>query len=334
MQEARRLSKRDSALAVFRGRSERDRKLAASHQSPFQGNITAKLIIPKIKVGHGYDPFALSDKQLSKALTECLKKIRKNWRKSFERKLKGCLSYWYQVIRTLLAGLLDIVSLLRSRSNRILTGKSYFGMTSQKTYGDKYGEFKSLTPDHNGLGRRLPGGSWDLYAGKLPTFCATNKIWGVDVDDIYAPVNFQNDHRLAIWISIPKRHIVVWDNIVKYISKAQLDEVMEHFLTMVPYLFVECASTDEERIKYSLEPFTYERATVGVPQCTAGDCVVYALKYIECHALRYTSFPAAFCEKNVKHIREKMAHDIFHETPGFEGIEDKSSYYNDLDTYG
>ncbi|KAF8096833.1 hypothetical protein N665_0300s0010 [Sinapis alba] len=169
---------------------------------------------------------------------------------------------------------------------------------------DKYGEFKSLTHDHN------------------------------DVDDIYASVNFQNDHWLAIWISIPKRHIVVWDIIVKHISKAQLDEVMEPFLTMVPYLLVECASTDKERIKYSLEPFTYERAKVGVPQCTTDDCFVYTLKYIECHALRYTLFPAAFCEKNVEHIREQMAHDIYHETPGFEGIEDKSSYYNDLDMYG
>ncbi|KAF8088139.1 hypothetical protein N665_0551s0004 [Sinapis alba] len=60
-------------------------------------------------------------------------------------------------------------------------------------------------------------------------------------------------------------------------------------------------------------------------KCIAGDCGVYALKYMECHALGYTSFPDAFCEKNVKHIREKMAHDIFHETPGFEGIEDKTS---------
>ncbi|KAF8095055.1 hypothetical protein N665_0342s0006 [Sinapis alba] len=174
----------------------------------------------------------------------------------------------------------------------------------------------------------------ELYAGIVPTFCATNKTWGVDIDELYAPVNFQNDHWIAIWISIPKRHIVVWDSIVKHISKAQLDEIMEPFLTMVPYLLVECVSTDEERIKYSLEPFTYERPTVGVPQCIAGDCGVYALKCMECHALGYILFHAAFCEKNVKHIREKMAHDIFHETPDIEGIEDKTSYYNDLDTYG
>ncbi|KAF8087935.1 hypothetical protein N665_0560s0013 [Sinapis alba] len=270
MQEARSFSKKDSAFEAVQGRSERDRKLAASQQSPFQGNSTAKLIIPNTKVGHGYDPFALPDKQLSKALTEHLKKISSS-------------------------GLVFWISLLRSRLNRRLSRR---------------------------------------FIGIVPTFCPTIKIWGVDIDDIYAPVNFQNDHWIAIWISIPKRHIVVWDSIVKHISKAQLDEVMEPFLTMVPYLLVECASTDEAGIKYSLEPFTYEKPTVGVPQCIAGDYGVYALKYMECSALGYTLFPAAFCEKNVKHIREKMAHDIFHETPGFEGIEDKTAYYNDLDTYG
>ncbi|KAF8117459.1 hypothetical protein N665_0010s0036 [Sinapis alba] len=74
MQEARRLAKKDSALAAIRGRSERDRKLAPSQQSPFQGSSTAKLIIPNTKVGHGYDPFALPDKQLTKVLMDHVKK--------------------------------------------------------------------------------------------------------------------------------------------------------------------------------------------------------------------------------------------------------------------
>ncbi|KAF8095190.1 hypothetical protein N665_0339s0059 [Sinapis alba] len=175
---------------------------------------------------------------------------------------------------------------------------------------------------------------WSLVGADPVRFSLIEFEQLTDIDEIYAPVNFQNDHWIAIWISIPKRHIVVWDIIVKLISKAELDEIMKPFLTMVPYLLVECASTDKERIKYSLEPFTYERPTVGVPQCIAGDWGVYALKYMECHALGYTLFPPAFCEKNVKQIREKMAHDIFHETPGFEGIEDETSYFNDLDTYG
>ncbi|KAF8117983.1 hypothetical protein N665_0007s0032 [Sinapis alba] len=326
MQEARRLAKKDSALAAIRGRSERDRKLAPSQQSPFQGNSTAKLIIPNTKVGHGYDPFALPDKQLTKALMDHVKKILfwDDFTENFPEDLRHMDAY-INVLR-----LQQRNNPNHFRSERICFLDHLFS----RMWRDKYGEFKSSEPDHNGLGRRLPGGSWDLYAGIVPTFCASNKTWGVDSDEIYAPVNFQNDHWIAIWISIPKRHIVVWDSIVNHISKAELNEIIEPFLTMVPYLLVECASTDEERIKYSLEPFTYERPTVGVPQCIAGDCGVYALKYMECHALGYTPFLPAFCEKNVKQIREKMAHDIFHETPGFEGIEDKTSYYNDLDTYG
>nr|VDD44931.1 unnamed protein product [Brassica oleracea] len=59
----------------------------------------------------------------------------------------------------------------------------------------------------------------------------------------------------------PGRHIVVFDSICSSISPEELDVVMEPFLYMVPYLLVECASSDELRAQYSLEPFTYERPT-------------------------------------------------------------------------
>ncbi|CAF2152031.1 unnamed protein product [Brassica napus] len=71
----------------------------------------------------------------------------------------------------------------------------------------KYPEFKSDEGDLNGLGRRLP----------------TGVFGGVDVDDIYTPVNFRNEHWIAMWISIPKRHIVVWDSIVPHISREDLE---------------------------------------------------------------------------------------------------------------
>ncbi|CAN6860846.1 unnamed protein product [Brassica oleracea] len=122
-----------------------------------------------------------------------------------------------------------------------------------------YPEFKSDEGDINGLGRRLPGGAWNYHVGIVPSFCQSMKVWGLDVDDIYAP-----------------RHIVVWDSILTHISAADLDVLMEPFVNMVPYLFVECAGSDEERVKHTLEPYTYERVTVGVPQCRAGDCGVFA----------------------------------------------------------
>ncbi|CAN6989707.1 unnamed protein product [Brassica rapa subsp. trilocularis] len=62
------------------------------------------------------------------------------------------------------------------------------------------------------------------------------------------------------------------------------------------------------------EPYTYVRQNVGVPQCRAGDCGPFTLKYIECHALGM-EFPKAFNKRNGKSIREKMVVDIFQELP-------------------
>ncbi|CAF1823719.1 unnamed protein product [Brassica napus] len=113
-------------------------------------------------------------------------------------------------------------------------------------------------------------------------------------------VNFANSHWIAMWISIPKRHIVVFDSICSSISPEELDVVMEPFLYMVPYLLVEYASLDEVRAQYSLEPFTYERPT-NIPPARAGDCGVYTLNKKD------------FAKPNGKSMRDKMAVDIFQE---------------------
>ncbi|CAN6829085.1 unnamed protein product [Brassica oleracea] len=118
-----------------------------------------------------------------------------------------------------------------------------------------------------------------------------------------------------MWISIPKRHIVVWDNICSSISPEELDVVMEHFLYMVPYLLVDCASSDEQRAQYSLEPFTYERLT-NIPQARAGDCGVYALN------------KKNFSKPNGKTMRDKMAVDKFKELPDAYEFENKDNDAN------
>nr|VDD31501.1 unnamed protein product [Brassica oleracea] len=76
---------------------------------------------------------------------------------------------------------------------------------------------------------------------------------------------------------------------------------MEPFLYMVPYLLVECASSDELRAQYSLEPFTYERPTNIPPAQRKKD----------------------FAKPNGKSIRDKMAVDIFQELPDAHEFENK-----------
>ncbi|KAL0667336.1 hypothetical protein Bca4012_030040 [Brassica carinata] len=72
-EDARYQEKRDAALAFCRAKSDRTRKLAASQQSPYTANSTAKVIIPSKKIYSGYNPFAPIDKKKLKELADWLK---------------------------------------------------------------------------------------------------------------------------------------------------------------------------------------------------------------------------------------------------------------------
>ncbi|CAN6843625.1 unnamed protein product [Brassica oleracea] len=322
-EDARYLEKKDAALALCRAKSDRTRKLAASQKSPYTANRTARVIISNRKLYPGYNPFAPIDKNKLRELAEWLKSC-PYYRTALDKKPRKSRTWWYQILRTSLEWLEDChidawINVLRNRYNanpqhfrseRMCFLDHLFAQQWRFNFKD----FKDSKPDQNSLGRRLPGGAWNYYAGTIPSFYKSNKVWGTDIDDIYAPVNFTDSHWIAIWISIPKRHIVVFDSICSSISPEDLDVVMEPFLYMVPYLLVECASSDELRAQYSLEPFRYERPT-NIPPVRAGDCGVYTLKYIECHALGIEFSKKDFAKANGKCMRDKMAVDIFQELP-------------------
>ncbi|CAN7006925.1 unnamed protein product, partial [Brassica oleracea var. botrytis] len=299
-EDARYLEKRDAALALCRAKSDRTRKLAASQKSPYTANRTARVIISNRKLYPCYNPFASIDKTKLRELADWLKSC-PHYRTALDKKPRKSRTWWYQILRTSLEWLEDChidawINVLRKRydanpqhfrSERICFLDHLFAQQWIFNFKD----FKDSKPDHNGLGRRLP-------------------------------VNFADSHWIAMWISIPKRHIVVFDSICFSISPEELDVVMEPFLYMVPYLLVECASSDEQRAQYSLEPFTYERPT-NIPPAKAGDCGVYTLKYIECHTLGIEFSKKDFAKPNGKSMRDKMAVDIFQELPNVHEFENK-----------
>ncbi|CAN6885916.1 unnamed protein product [Brassica oleracea var. botrytis] len=72
-EDARYQKKRDAALVLCCAKSDRTRKLAASQQSPYTANSTARVIIPNKKLYPGYNPFAPIDKKKLKELADWLK---------------------------------------------------------------------------------------------------------------------------------------------------------------------------------------------------------------------------------------------------------------------
>ncbi|CAF1988008.1 unnamed protein product [Brassica napus] len=229
-EDARYLEKRDAALVLCR----------------------AEMIIPNKKLYPGYNPFAPIDKKKLKELADWLKTC-PHYRTPLDKKPRTSRTWWYQILRTSLEWLEDChfdawINVLRKRydanpqhfrSERLCLLDHLFAQQWRFNYKD----FKDSEPDQNGLGRRLPGEAWNYYAGTTPSFCQSNKVWGTDIDDVYAPVNYNDTHWIAMWISIPKRHIVVWNSICSSISPEDLD----------------------------VRP-------TNIPPARAGDCGVYTLK--------------------------------------------------------
>ncbi|CAF1807698.1 unnamed protein product [Brassica napus] len=263
-EDARYLEKKDAALALCRAKSDRTRKLAASQKSPYTANRTARVIISNRKLYPGYNPFAPIDKNKLRELAEWLKCC-PYYRTALDKKPRKSRTWWYQILRTSLEWLEDCVNnLLVSRLHidawinvlrkRYNANPQHFRSERMcfldhlfaQQWRFNFKDFKDSKPDQNGLGRRLPGGA----------------------------------HWIAIWISIPKRHIVVFDSICSSISPEELD----------------------------VRP-------TNIPPARAGNCGVYTLKYIECHALGIEFSKKDFAKANGKSMRDKMAVDIFQELP-------------------
>nr|VDD62933.1 unnamed protein product [Brassica oleracea] len=216
-EDARYLENRDAALALCRAKSDQTRKLTASQQSPYTANSTAKVTIPDKNLYPGYNPFAPIDKKKLKELADWLKTC-PHYRTPLDKKPRTSRTWWYQILRTSLKWLEDCrydANPQHFRSERMCFLDHLFAQQWRFNYKD----FKDSEPDQNGLGRRLPGGAWNYYAGTIPSFCQSNKVWGMNIDDVYEPVNYNDIHWIAMWISIPKRHIVVWDSICSSISQ-------------------------------------------------------------------------------------------------------------------
>uniref|UniRef100_A0A0D3B8P1 Uncharacterized protein n=1 Tax=Brassica oleracea var. oleracea TaxID=109376 RepID=A0A0D3B8P1_BRAOL len=185
-EDARYLEKRDAALALCRAKNYRTRKLVASHQSPYTANSTAKVIISNRKLYPGYNPFAPIDKKKLKELADWLKTC-PHYRTALDKKPRKSRTWWYQILRTSLEWLEDChidawINALRKRydanpqhfrSERMCFLDHLFAQQWRFNFKD----FKDSKPDHNGLGRRLPGGAWNYYAGTIPSFCQSNKIF-------------------------------------------------------------------------------------------------------------------------------------------------------------
>ncbi|VVB16123.1 unnamed protein product [Arabis nemorensis] len=128
----------------------------------------------------------------------------------------------------------------------------------------KYEEFVAFPANPDGYGKLLPAGALDYQKGLEPAYCRSNKLWGMEVDDMYNPLHIKGNQWVALWISLSKRHIVVWDSILSYAKDEEIDVAVEPIAVIMPALIHDTCLA-EERHKYSYDRYTHERIKGGVP---------------------------------------------------------------------
>ncbi|CAN6822559.1 unnamed protein product [Brassica oleracea] len=282
--------------------------------------ITTKVIIPnQPKRGQGYNPFAGVDRQKLSVLLDWVK-LDVKWR----QKVAGSSSFWFYTLLTPKEWLNDThmdagINLLILRYTKHLEWfrSDIICMMDDvftQMWTAKYSEFLDSPANPDGSGKLLPLGALDYYTYEEPAYCRSDKTWALEIDDIYAPLFVKNDHWVACWISIPRRHIVIWDSDVVYTKDEEIAKTVKPIAHMLPYM-LHMLCPGEDRELYTVD-FTHERVSQSrVPQNKqSGDCRVYFVKYIECHALGMPFPSHDMCDKSIKTIRSQMATEIFDET--------------------
>ncbi|CAA7045256.1 unnamed protein product [Microthlaspi erraticum] len=292
----RQQSRAAAAHILAQAKVERKRRLASSQIHPFIGNSTARTIIPNQDQIPRYDPMDPVDKNKLAALKRFIKQL-----PGYPSRdpLRFPQRNWWWLLLTKPQWLVDthmdaVINMLRFRQSKhpawFRSDRLYFVDTNiSLLWGLKFIEFVESEPTKDGLGRLVPAGASDYYFGEKPAYCRTDKHWIVDIDDIYLPLNIRSAHWIALWISLPRRHITIWDSLPSYIDDEELASFVEPVAVIVPYLLLLHADVNK-RDKFPFDRFTHERMIgPGFPiQDNDGDC-------------------------GIKAIREKLGADIFDE---------------------
>ncbi|XP_024014400.1 uncharacterized protein LOC18022518 [Eutrema salsugineum] len=271
---------RAAAQIVTIATSARNRQLAATQKSPFLGNSTTKAIIPTSAShsGHvrGYDPFDQTGVRAKH--TTLMNFVKAN--PAYPRRPKNSSIDWYYILRT---------------------PKKCLSDTHMEAY-------------INVLRLRLSKHPEWFVSDRI---CFLNSmfatIWRRDYNDVK---NSEPNEDGSGKLLPPGAYSYYTGELSIYCqTKKTWAYEVDHLYSMLHIKGAHwtCAP-DEDKWRFPYTPFTHSRVPgTEIPQnIQSGDCGVYCLKYIECHALDFP-FPPQLCDKNIRQIREKMAAEIFDE---------------------
>ncbi|KAL0732836.1 hypothetical protein Bca4012_009046 [Brassica carinata] len=154
--------------------------------------------------------------------------------------------------------------------------------------------------------------------GVLPARGATHEIWNLDVDRLYVPVHVSGNHWIALCISFATRSIEVFD----CASKKHYTEV-EAFANMIPRI-VKAVQPANQQKDFLVGAYTVDYVNMGFLNQSACDCGVYAVKFIECHALGLEM--SLVNDDNIQEARHRLLWDLWEAATDQELVDRMSQY--------
>ncbi|XP_013680161.1 uncharacterized protein LOC106384797 [Brassica napus] len=115
--------------------------------------------------------------------------------------------------------------------------------------------------------------------GVLPPHGRTNEIWNIDVDRLYVPALVSGNHWITLCISFVTRSIDVFG-----CSGRKRYKEVDGFANLIPRI-VKAVQPMRHQKDFAVGAYTVSYVPVGNLNKSACDCGVYAVKFIECHAL-------------------------------------------------
>ncbi|KAF3584698.1 hypothetical protein F2Q69_00027802 [Brassica cretica] len=154
--------------------------------------------------------------------------------------------------------------------------------------------------------------------GVLPPHGRTQEIWNVDVDQLYVPVHVSVNYWIALCISFVTRSIDVFD-----CSCRKRYKELDGFANLIPRI-VKAVQPTRHQKDFAVCAYTVSYVPVGKLNKSACDCGVYAVKFIECHALGLEL--SLLNDDNIIEARHRVLWDLWEAANDPELIDRMSKY--------
>ncbi|XP_048593277.1 uncharacterized protein LOC106369472 [Brassica napus] len=201
-------------------------------------------------------------------------------------------------------------SLKRWRPHRVAFMTVVFSNMIKKEYGHLEAQGRKSYMLHNLL--------LQFGKGVLPPHGRTHEIWNIDVDRLYVPVHVSGNHWIALCISFVTRSIEVFD-----CSGRKRYKEVDGFANLIPRI-VKAVQPMRHQKDFTVGAYTVSYVPVGNLNKSACDCGVYAVKFIECHALGLEL--SLLHDGNIIEARHRILWDLWEAANDPELIDRMSKY--------